>query len=189
MHPLRPKILRLVSEEALSPTGMAAALGASRQLVNYHARALERAGFLRRAGRQRKRNMVEQLYTATARAYVIAPEALSRLSAGWKAPDDAVGAAALQALVARAQVEVAQVAADARKEARRLSTLSVAADVRFESAEQRAAFGAALQRAVADIVAKHSSPAETADGRPGKGRPYRVLAGCYPTPRNPGAQP
>ena len=54
------------------------------------------------------------------------------------------------------------------------------AEFRFESAEQRSAFAEALRSAVVDVVGRFTSPALGRDGKPGAGRGYRLLVGCYP---------
>jgi hypothetical protein len=60
--------------------------------------------------------------------------------------------------------------------------MSLSAEFRFESAEQRATFARALQQAVLDAVGKHASAFTTADGAPVHSRPYRLVLGCYPAP-------
>jgi len=62
----------------------------------------------------------------------------------------------------------------------RLATLSIAADVRFENADQRARFTEALQEAVTDTIARFTAPAVRPDGSPGRGRLFRLMLGCYP---------
>ena len=62
-HPLRARILN-VARAPMSPSAIAAELGETRQKVNYHVRQLRRAGFLRAAGRRRKRGLVEQRVVA-----------------------------------------------------------------------------------------------------------------------------
>jgi hypothetical protein len=59
--------------------------------------------------------------------------------------------------------------------------------LRFESAEQRTAFAAALQRAVMHTIGRHASPARRPDGSPGPGRLYRLVLGCYPIALQPAA--
>lgn len=63
-HPLRSRILN-VARAPMSPSAIAAELGESRQKINYHVRQLRRAGFLRAAGRRRKRGLVEQRVVAS----------------------------------------------------------------------------------------------------------------------------
>src|SRR5580658_7925426 len=79
LHPLRLRILDQ-ARRAASATEIAATLKLPRQKVNYHVRELARTRFLKKAGRQRKRNMIEQRYIATAKAYVLAPEIVGPLA-------------------------------------------------------------------------------------------------------------
>src|SRR5688500_4021773 len=72
LNPLRLEILSR-ARTPRSGAEIAAELGLGRQAVNYHVRALERAQFLKKAGRHRKRNFYEQRYVATARSYLVTP--------------------------------------------------------------------------------------------------------------------
>jgi hypothetical protein len=173
-HPLRPRIVALAAEPA-SASELAVRLGLPRQRVNYHVRQLAKARFLRRAGEVRKRNLIEQRYVATARSYVFAPDVLGPLAAERAAAEDAFSAARLVALAAEAQADVSHAVSAAAAQGKRLATLSLAADIRFESAAQRDAFTAALQAAIVDVIGRHTSPAQ------GGGRPFRLVLGCYPS--------
>ena len=73
LDPLRMRILAIARTPA-SATEIAARLRLPRQRVNYHVRRLADRGLLRRAGRQRKRNMFEQRYVAAARSFWEAAE-------------------------------------------------------------------------------------------------------------------
>jgi DNA-binding IclR family transcriptional regulator len=180
-HPLRARILRH-ARVPISASDLARQLGQPRQRVNYHVRQLARDGFLARAGRQRKRNMVEQRYVATARAYVLAPEVLGEVAPAVEAVQDAASAGHLVALCARAQSEIASVVEAATSAGLRVRTLSLQSDLRFESAAQRAAFTSALLEAVSDVVARHSAPFTKDSGEAAPGRPFRLIVGCYPLP-------
>ncbi len=181
LSPLRLEILGR-ARKPRSPTAIAADLGLPRQKVNYHVRELARHGFLRDAGRRRKRNLYEQRWVATARAYLIAPEVLGPLEVDWRAVEDVHSAEYLLALAARTQREVARASGEAAGQGKRLATLSMTADVRFEDAEQRRRFTEALRDAVTRVVAEHAGPMRTVAGEPAAGRPYRVVLGCHPIP-------
>jgi DNA-binding Lrp family transcriptional regulator len=178
-HALRPRLLALACEPA-SASELAARLRLPRQRVNYHVRQLARAGFLRRSGQVRKRNLIEQRYVATARAYVLAPEVLGPLAASGHSLEDRFSAARLIGLAASAQSEVAHAVRESAARGQRVATLSIAADVRFENADQRAAFTEALQAAIIDVVGRFTAPAVGAGGTPGRGRLFRLIVGCYP---------
>lgn len=183
-HPVRRSIVAL-ARTPISATEIAGKLGLPRQRVNYHVRKLARARFLEPAERRLRRNMVEQRYVATAQSYVIAPELLGALAPHATAVTDGASAAALFSIASRAQSDMTRVMAEAGTEYRRVSTMSLTADIRFETAEQRSAFAAALESAVADVIARHSAPFTAPDGAPGPGRPYRLFLGCHPIPRAP----
>jgi DNA-binding transcriptional ArsR family regulator len=186
-HPLRTRILALAASPA-SATELAARLGLPRQQVNYHVRRLAEARFLRRAGRVRKRNLVEQRYAATARAYVDDPAALGPIAAGRAAPEDALSAARLVALAGRAQADVVRVVEAAAAAGVRVATMSLDAELRFESAAQRQAFASALQTAITDVIGRYASPARFDSGEAAPGRPFRLVVGCYPAPPEPDPQ-
>jgi DNA-binding transcriptional ArsR family regulator len=179
LHPLRMRILKLAQEPS-SATEIAGLLRLPRQRVNYHVRKLAERGLLRRAGRQRKRNMVEQRYVATSRSFLLVPEVLGALEVDWREIQDTASAAYLLALTSQVQTDVARAWKEAVEEGRRLSTLSLKSQFRFESPEQRAEFARALRQAVVDVIARHSSVHELPSGRPAPGQPYRLVLGCYP---------
>jgi len=183
-HPMRRSIVAL-ARTPISATEIAAKLGLPRQRVNYHVRKLERARFLTPAERRLRRNMVEQRYVATAQSYVIAPDLLGALAPHANAVRDGASAAALFSIASRAQADMTRVITEAGAESKRVSTMSITTDIRFESAEQRAEFAAALEAAITDVVARHTAPYTTADGSPGDGRPFRLFLGCHPIPRTP----
>jgi len=179
LHPLRLQIVRLASEP-LSATEIADRLELGRQRVNYHVRELARAGFLRRAGTRRKRNLIERLYVASARGYLLGARVLGPAAPDASVLENAPEASHLLALAARTQSEVAVASRSARKQGLTLAALSLASEVRFENAQQRAAFVRALTGAVTAVVREHTSPAFAADGGPGAGRPHRLVVFCHP---------
>jgi DNA-binding transcriptional ArsR family regulator len=183
-HPLRLAILQAATEPR-SATEIAAGLGLPRQRVNYHIGRLRRAGFLLPDERRQRRGLVEQRYRASARAYVVAPEALGPVAPQADRVEDQLSAEYLLALAAQAQGELGRVLAEAARQGKRVATLSVSTEVRFTSPAQRARFARALQRAIARVVARHTSPSMTAEGAPAAGRLFRLVVGCYPPPARP----
>ncbi|MGH7525111.1 MAG: helix-turn-helix domain-containing protein [Gemmatimonadales bacterium] len=176
LHPLRHRIV----EHARKPAGassIARALGVPRQKVNYHLRRLARAGVVRRVGKVRRRGLYEQLYQASARMYVLSPQVLGPLAADAAQVGDAYSASYLLALAAQLQAELGRARSEAQKQGKRLATLSVNTEFRFESAEQQRRFAEGLTKAVTELVGRHTAPA-----RSGRGRPYRLVIGSYPIP-------
>jgi biotin operon repressor len=177
MHPLRMRILQN-AQSPISASELARRLGQPRQRMNYHVRQLADAGFLIAAAQQKKRNMVEQQYVASAKAYVLTPEILGELAPGPADDADSASAAQLLGVCARAQSEIAAVMEAAQKAGVRLRTASSDYELRFRSAQERGEFMDALLEAVAELVDDYApaSPNE-ADGRP-----FRLILGCYPIP-------
>ena len=180
MHPLRQRILA----EATTPStaaDIARRVGLPAQKVNYHVRTLADAGFLRPAGEGRKRNLVEKRYRATARAYLLLPQVLGDMS-----PDvteaDRFSATYLLGLSALLQRELGAWLTAGATQAAGVPTLSMEAEIRFETAEQRARFANELQQAVAGVIERNASPSRSEDGTAGDGRPYRIIVGAYPIP-------
>jgi DNA-binding transcriptional ArsR family regulator len=181
LHPLRLRILDALREPD-SAAGLARRLRLPRQKINYHMRELAHAKFLERAGQRRRRNMIERRYRTTARGYILSPELLGRLGVSEAQAGDAFSAAYLLGLMALGQSELGRASREAAAQGKRLATLSMNSELRFESAEQRARFTAEMQRALMEVVARHASPEARADGGAGAGRPYRLILGCYPIP-------
>ena len=179
LHPLRSRLLSMAREPA-SATELARRLGLPRQRVNYHVRELARAGLLRAAGRRRRRNLIEQRYVATARSYVLAPALLGPLVADWRSIADTASADYLLALAEQVRSDVTRASQEAAGEEKRLSTLSLKSQFRFQTPEERARFAEEIRRAVVDVIARHTSPNLRENGRPGRGRPYRLVLTCYP---------
>lgn len=179
LQPLRLEILRLTREPA-SASEMSQKLGLSRQRVNYHVRVLARSGFLKRAGRRRRRNMVEQRYVASARAFLLSPELLGAVGADWRKVENATSAGYLLALNCQMGSDLVRVWRESGTTGKQVPTLSLKSQFRFESPEQRERFTKALEEAVVRVVTDHTSPNLKPDGSPGPGSPYRLVLGCYP---------
>lgn len=174
LKPLRREILAQ-ARSPISATGIAAALNRPRQVVNYHVRELARAGFLRRAGRARKRGLVEQRYVVSAQAYVLAPEVLGDVDASAAAPSDTASASYLLMLATRLQKELSESWRRANADGEALPLLSLDTTFGFRAADDRARFAKALTRAITRVVADHTTTSVGAgDGK------YRLVLGCYP---------
>jgi biotin operon repressor len=178
-HPLRRWILA-GARHPVSATELALALGLTRQRVNYHVRQLVKAGYLRPAGRRKKRNLVERQYVATARAYVLSPQMLGPLAATAPEGADATSPWCLLGLTSLAQQELATVAERSSRAGAPAASESLMTELLFEDAGQRAEFARALRKAVAGVLAEHSAPYQA--GAQSAGGAYRLVMGCYPIP-------
>jgi DNA-binding transcriptional ArsR family regulator len=171
LDPTRLRIL-VGMREPESAAGVARRLGLPRQRVGYHVRALEKEGLLHLVGERRKRGTVERLLQATARSYVVSPEALGVLGAIRAEVQDRFSSAYQIAATARTLRDVAILQQRAAEAGKKLPTLTLETEVRFASAEDQSSFAAELTEALAALAAKYHHA--TAAG----GRSFRfVLAG------------
>lgn len=173
LDPTRQKLLAHLKEPD-SASGLARRLRLPRQRINYHLRVLESAGLVELIEERLKGNCLERVVRATARAFLISPEALGALGPTAETASDRLSSAYLIAAAGRTIRDVAALEARARKEGKRVATLTVEADVRFANAESRAKFAEELAHAVARLAAKYHD-----DKAPG-GRRFRLLAAVHP---------
>jgi DNA-binding transcriptional ArsR family regulator len=154
---------------------VASALGLSRQRVNYHVRALERAGLVEEVERRARRGLEERIVRATAAHYVIAPQTLGSLGeADQPSRRDRFSATFQVAVAARTIRELADLSERARASGKRLSTLTVDTTVRFATPAAREAFANDLVHAVNTLVARYH------DDLAADGRTYRLFAAAHP---------
>lgn len=172
LEPTRQKIVENLREPG-SASSLARKLGLPRQRLNYHLRELEKHGFVALVEERRKGNCVERIVRATARSYLISPEALGRLAGPAEERPDHWSASYLMAAAARVIRDVAALEAEADAP-KRPATFTLETDVRFASAAERNAFAEELATAVGRLTAKYHD--EDAAG----GRHFRVLLGGYP---------
>jgi DNA-binding transcriptional ArsR family regulator len=169
-HPARIDLLERLREPA-SAAAVARQLGQPRQRVNYHLKALEEAGLVEKMGTRRQGNFVESLYRATAGAYVIAPEV------GWSNPRRMEALRrdhSLKALVevgARLQHDAAALLDGATFADQMVASATVAAETRFATAEDRAAFLREYLKTTRALIDKYG-------GR--RGESYRVVLAVHP---------
>lgn len=185
MHPLRLRVLEAARTPG-SAAELARRLDLTPQKVNYHVHRLAEHGFLEKVEERRAGNVVETVYGATAESYVLASGVLGGLAPG-TVPAESLTAARWLGLQARAEAELGEVFRRASSTGQAVPTISMDAEIRFETAEQQARFARALRELVMAVVSKYTSPARTAEGRPGPGHPFRLLVGCYPIPEPPSA--
>jgi DNA-binding transcriptional ArsR family regulator len=159
----RLQILAGLREPGSAAT-VARALGLPRQRVGYHVRALEKEGLLEPVGERRTRGTLERLLQATARSYVVSPEALGGLGATRAEIQDRFSSAYQVTAAARTVRDLGRLQAGAARAGKRLPTLTVETEVRFTSAEEQRAFAQELTDAVLQLAAKYHR-AEAPAGR------------------------
>ena len=177
VHPVRRKVLDAL-KDAGSATTVAERLKLPRQVVNYHVRALEKAGLVEEVERRQRRGLEERIVRATASYYLVSPEALSG-KGGARAADgrdvrDRFSASYQVAVAARTIREVAALGELASKAGKRLTTMSLDSEVTFASPADREAFARDFLNAITQVIARYNAP-------PSKNaRTYRVFAGAHP---------
>jgi hypothetical protein len=157
-------------------------MGMARQKINYHLRALESHKLVQVAEKRKWGGLTERLLVATAASYVVSPGAMGPVATDPARSADRLSASYLIALAARVVREVSDLVTRAKKAGKRLPTLSVDAEIRFRSAEERADFSNALGDAVRNLVARYHD-----DSAPG-GRRHRLVIVAHPLPQEPNSK-
>lgn len=174
---LEPTRLRLMSELQAKGEGSATDLGRrvglARQKVNYHLRELERAGLVELVDARKKGNCVERIVRASARAYLVAPQALGALAADPARVHDRLSSAYLIALCAQTIAELGEVRERAERAGKKAASMTIQTEVAFASAQAMNSFAEELTRHVVNLTAKYHTPNE-----PGA-RLFKVFAGAY----------
>jgi DNA-binding transcriptional ArsR family regulator len=173
LDPLRMRLVEGLREPD-SAAGLARRLRLPRQRVNYHLRELEKQRLVELVGRKRRGNCTARILRATARAYVISPAALGGVAADAASVKDRFSAAYLLAVTAGTLRDVAELDERAQKAGKRLATLTLETEVRFASAEARAAFADELAGAVARLVSQYH------DAQAPAGRAFRFVVAGHP---------
>jgi DNA-binding transcriptional ArsR family regulator len=174
LDPVRARLLAELAEPASAST-LAGRIGLSRQKVNYHLRSLERHGLVELVEERRKGNVTERMMRATAASYVISPIALRALQPDPGRAPDRLSARWLIAVAARLISDVGSLVNGAARANKRVATFAMDGEVRFASADDRAAFAQELADAVTGLVAKYHD--EDAKG----GRDHRIVIAIHPS--------
>jgi len=181
LDPVRSRLLAELGKPA-SAAALASRMGIARQKINYHLRTLETHKLVEVAEKRRWGGLIERLLVATASSYVVSPAALGAAAAG-ALPDtpgrevDRLSASYAISLAARVIREVGALLSRARELGKRLPSLSMDAEIRFRSPEERAAFSRDLTAAVTMLAAKYHD--ESATG----GRSHRLVVLAHPLPQ------
>lgn len=171
LDPIRASILEALTDAGSAAT-VAEVVGLTRQKVNYHLKALEAHGLVELVEERSWGGITERIVRRSARHLVVAPDVLGSAAIDPNEVADRLSADFLIALNARTVSEVGAIV-NAMAQGPRLPTLSVDAVIGFRSAQDRAAFAAELQSAVAALVARYHHD---------DGRPHRLTVSSYPRP-------
>jgi DNA-binding transcriptional ArsR family regulator len=172
LSPIRRRILESF-DAPQSATALARRFGLPRQKLNYHLRELEREGFLELAEERQRRGCVERCLRPTARAYLISPALLGRLTADPEQVQDRFSSTYLIAVAARMVRDVTTLRQRAARARKKLPTVTLQTDVSFGSPADRTAFTEELTASLARLAAKYHTES------PGS-RKYRFIVGGHP---------
>lgn len=174
VDPARLALLERLHEPD-SASGLARKLNLPRQQVNYHLRELEKRELVEFVEERRKGNCLERILQATARQYVVSPDALGQIGRSpAPAAADRFSAAYLVSAAARLIRELGVLGLRAARANKRLATMTLETQIRFRSAEERAEFARELTETVARLASKYHDASV-----PG-GRAFHCLTGVYP---------
>lgn len=176
LSPLRRRLLGELGRTPDSAVGLARRLGLPRQKLNYHLRALERAGFLELQEEHQRRGCVERRLRVAARAFVIDPALLGALGGDPSAVQDRFASSYQIATAARLLRELAELTRGAERARKTLPTITLEGEVRFANAERRAAFAEELASILAGLVQRYQ------DDSPGS-RAFRLVLAGHPAPK------
>jgi DNA-binding transcriptional ArsR family regulator len=177
LDPIKSSILSHLATPG-SAASLAAPLGLPRQKINYHLRALEQHGLVEPVEARQWGGITERRVVASAASYVVSPAALGPLAADPAHSRDRLSASYLIALAARTLREVGALWRKARKQDKRLATLSLDLTIAFKSPAERAAFTDDLAHLVSTLAARYHDP-HCADARP-----HRLVVASYPAPND-----
>ncbi len=174
LDPTRSRLLAELREPA-SAAVVAARMELPRQKVNYHLRMLEGFGLVELLGERRRGNVTERIMVATARSYVISPQALPGVAPDPALERNSFSARWMLALAARLVRDVGILITGADRAKQRLATFAMDGEVTFASAADRAAFVAELAEGTALLMEKYHSA--NASG----GRKHRIVVALHPS--------
>ncbi|WP_246079476.1 winged helix-turn-helix domain-containing protein [Paenibacillus piri] len=177
LHPLRADIVsRLV--EPTSAAELARTLQETPQRMNYHIKALEKTGLIRRVGTRQVRNLVEVLYQAIARTFVMA-ESLS-LSAETIERLKDHGSLAQLISSAEQMKKDAVMLLERSETGSEVPSASLQLQIPLDDQEQRQAF-------IEDYVAMMKQLVHKYAARNSEAALYQVMLSVYPKPEQGGS--
>jgi DNA-binding transcriptional ArsR family regulator len=172
LDPIRARLLTELAEPG-SAAAIAARVGITRQKVNYHLKTLEAHGLVELAEERKRGGITERVLRATAATYVVSPAALAEVAVDPAQASDRLSARYLVALAGRVVHEVGALANRAEAAGKRLPTMGMDTEIRFRSAEERAAFADELTATLLDLAARYHHD---------DGRPHRLVVAAHPKP-------
>jgi DNA-binding transcriptional ArsR family regulator len=175
LDPVKRRMLAALATPG-SAASLASRVGLTRQKANYHLRILEKHRLVEPVEERQWGGLKERMMVATAASYVVSPAALGSIAADPAHSSDRLSASYLIALAARIIREVGDLWRRARKDEKRLATLSLDTVIRFKTPADRAAFAGELTSVITSLAARYHD-----EGAAGA-RPHRLVIASYPAP-------
>ena len=175
LKPLRRQILEHLRDPN-SAAGVASALDLPRQRVGHHVRQLEKQGLIRQVAERRKGGCVERLMQTTASRYAIGPAALGALGTNPDQVRDRNSGDYLVAVAAQTMRDVGLMQEKASRAGKKLTTLTLQTEVRFDSPDDQTAFARELASSLKRLTEKYHRPDDD------DGRTFRFVVGGHPAP-------
>ncbi|MGG1660471.1 winged helix-turn-helix domain-containing protein [Brevibacillus sp. NRS-1366] len=170
LNPLRAEILSRLVEPG-SAAEVARGINEIPQRVNYHLKALEKVGLVRRVGSRQVRNLVEVLYLAIARTYVLS-EGLNWVNETVQQMKDQGALSHLVHTAERIKRDALRLMERSDQE-QEIPSATLDTSIRLASAEQRSAFVEEYVQLVNQLVEKYQSAAKGQET-------YQVILAVYP---------
>jgi DNA-binding transcriptional ArsR family regulator len=169
LSPIRRDLLKRLRTPS-SASQLAAEMELPRQRLNYHLKALEKAGLVELVEERQRRGCVERILRTRPGALIVDPTVVS---GEFTRIHDQYAAEHLVGVAATTVRDVARMQAKAAQVDKRLLTFTLETEVRFAQPGDVHAFTEELAAAVGQVVARYDSAG---------GRPYRMVALGHPAP-------
>jgi DNA-binding transcriptional ArsR family regulator len=172
LNPLRGEIVAHLQEPA-SATEVARQLSETPQRINYHLKSLEKVGIVRRVGTRQVRNLVEVLFQAVAKSFILAESLSMKPETMRKLKDQ--GALAHLITSSERMKQDALLLMEQSDENEIIASAALQLQVTLANPEQRNAFVEEYVSLVQKLVAKYHCEAPSNEI-------YQVLLAVYPQP-------
>jgi DNA-binding transcriptional ArsR family regulator len=169
LSPIRRDLLKRLRTPS-SASQLAVEMELPRQRLNYHLKALEKAGLVELVEERQRRGCVERILRTRPGALIVDPTVVS---GEFTRIHDQYAAEHLVGVAATTVRDVARMQAKAAQVDKRLLTFTLETEVRFAQPGDVHAFTEELAAAVGQVVARYDSAG---------GRPYRMVALGHPAP-------
>ena len=176
LHPLRARLLAL-AVEPVSAVEVAKELGESAQAVNYHLKALEKAGLVKKVREEKKRNLTKAYYQAQAKRLWFSPELVAAKGDDALLARDQLSLHHLLGLARELERDVIGLLNRSRGAREAAASLGVKAELAFPSGEARRAFMSGYMAMLDELVRRHGATTTTAAAER-----YTAMVAVYPAP-------